>query len=664
MDSIISLGQKNTLAEYMILSGADNHPPMLDKYLYDSWKIRMELYMQNREHGRMILESVEHGPLIWPMVEENGVIKTKKYAKLFAAEKIQADYDMKATNIILQDNGTEFVNQTLCEFYENVGISHQTSVARTPQQNGVVERRNRTLVEAARTMLIFSKAPLFLWAEAINIACYTQNRSLIRLRYNKTPYELMQDKKLDLSFRHVFGSLCYPTNDHEDLGKFDAKADIGIFMGYTPAKKAFIIYNSRTRIISETIHVTFDELTTMASKQFSSEPGHQYMTPATSCTRLVSKPISQQPCIPPNRDDWDRLFQPMFDEYFNPPTITVSPVQEAAAPRAEVLADSPVSISINQDAPSTSIPSSQEQEHSPIISQGSSSNVIQIHTPFEHLGRWTKDHPIANVIGDPSRSVSTRKQLETDAMWCYFDAFLTSVEPKNFKQAMTEPSWIDAMQEEIHEFERLEVWELVPCPDKVFLIKMKWIYKVKTDEFGGVLKNKARLVAQGFRQEERINFEESFAPVARIEAIRIFVANTAHKNMTIYQMDIKTDFLNGELKEEVYVSQPEGFVDQDNPSHVYKLKKALYGLKQAPRAWYDMLSSFLISQQFSKGTVNPTLFIRHAGNDLLLVQIYVDDIIFASTNTAMCNEFANQMTTKFKMSMIGQMSFFLGLQIS
>ncbi|GJZ52800.1 retrovirus-related pol polyprotein from transposon TNT 1-94 [Tanacetum coccineum] len=266
------------------------------------------------------------------------------------------------------DNGTEFVNQTLREWYENVGITHQTSVARTPQQNGVVERRNWTLVEAARTMLIFSKAPLFLWAKAINTACYTQNRSLIRLRYNKTPYELMQDKKPDLSFFHVFGSLCYPTNDHEDLGKFDAKADIGIFVGYAPAKKAFRIYNRRTRIISKTIHVTFDELTAMASEQFSSGPGLQGMTPATSSTGLGSNPVSQQPCLPPIRDDWDRLFQPMFDEYFNPPPIAVSPVQEAPAPRAEVLANSLVSTSIDQDAPSTSIPSSQEHEQSLIIS--------------------------------------------------------------------------------------------------------------------------------------------------------------------------------------------------------------------------------------------------------------------------------------------------------
>ncbi|GKE49658.1 retrovirus-related pol polyprotein from transposon TNT 1-94 [Tanacetum coccineum] len=154
------------------------------------------------------------------------------------------------------------------------------------------------------------------------------------------------------------------------------------------------------------------------------------------------------------------------------------------------------------------------------------------------------------------------------------------------------------------------------------------------------------------------------APVASIEAIRIFVANAANKNMMIFQMDVKTDFLNGELKKEVYVSQLEGFVDQEYPSHVYKIKKALYGLKQAPHAWYDIVSSFLISQHFSKDAVDPTLFTRKAGNDLLLVQIYADDIIFTSTNTALCNEFANQMTTKFKMSMMGQMSFFLGLQIS
>ncbi|GKA86681.1 retrovirus-related pol polyprotein from transposon TNT 1-94 [Tanacetum coccineum] len=267
--------------------------------------------------------------------------------------------------------------------------------------------------------------------------------------------------------------------------------------------------------------------------------------------------LSQRPCIPPKRDDWDHLFQPMFDEYFNPPSIVVTPIQEAAAPKAVVLTDSLVSTSIDQDVPST-----QKQELSPNISQAIT---------------------------------------------------------KELQPAMTEPSWINEMQEEIHEFQRVEVWELVSCQDNVLLIKLKWIYKVKMDEFGGVLKNKARLVAQGFRQDEGINFEESFAPVARIEAIRIFVATAAHKNMTIYQMT-QTASLYASSKIGLRSCKPEGFFDQDNPSHVYKLKKALYGLKQAPRAWYDMLSSFLISQHFSKGAVDPTLFTRQAGNDLLLVQ--------------------------------------------
>ncbi|GKC76845.1 retrovirus-related pol polyprotein from transposon TNT 1-94 [Tanacetum coccineum] len=208
------------------------------------------------------------------------------------------------------------------------------------------------------------------------------------------------------------------------------------------------------------------------------------------------------------------------------------------------------------------------------------------------------------------------------------------------------------------------VWELVPPPDCAMIIALKWIYKVKLDEYGDVLKNKACLVAKGYRQEEGIDFEKSFAPVARLEAIRIFITNAASKNMTVYQMDVKTAFLNGELKEEVYVSQSEGFIDPDHLNHVYRLKKALYGLKQAPQAWFKTLSKFLLAQGFSKGVVDPTLFIRKIGKHTLHVQIYVDDIIFASTDHRDCEYFSNEMSSKFQMSMMGQMSFFLGLQIS
>nr|GEZ53965.1 hypothetical protein [Tanacetum cinerariifolium] len=231
-------------------------------------------------------------------------------------------------------------------------------------------------------------------------------------------------------------------------------------------------------------------------------------------------------------------------------------------------------------------------------STASPQSIVQTNHPIpHHNSKWTKDRPLNNIIGRLSRPVSTRLQLHKKALFCYYDAFLTSVEPKTYKEALTQSCWIEAIQEELNEFERLEV---------------------KLDELGGILRNKAHLVPRGYRQEERIDFEESFAPVARLEAIRIFLAYAAHKNMVVYQMDVKTAFLNGNLREEVYVSQPNGFMDLDNPNLVYKLKKALYGLKQAPRAWYDMLSSFLLSQDFSKGLVDPTLFIRRNGNDLLL----------------------------------------------
>ncbi|GJU68481.1 retrovirus-related pol polyprotein from transposon TNT 1-94 [Tanacetum coccineum] len=407
-------------------------------------------------------------------------------------------------------------------------------------------------------------------------------------------------------------ALCYPTNDNEDLGKLKPKADIGIFVGYAPAKKAFRIYNKRTRLITETIHVDFDELTTMAYEQFSLGPEPQLLTPGILSSRLVSNPPSPTPYEPPTKKDWDILFQPMFDEYFNPPLSLSSPVPVVVAPVPADSTSSPSSTLVDQDATSPN------------------------NDPFFGV-------PILEPNFEES---SSRDVIPTNV-------HLVNQPPKHL-----------TIQEELNEFEHLEVWELVSRPDRVMIITLKWIFKVKLDELGGVLKNKARLVARGYRQEEGIDFEETFTPVARLEAIRIFISYAAHKNKTVYQMDVKTAFLNGILREEVYVSQPGGFVDQDNPNHVYKLKKALYGLKQAPKAWYDLLSSFLLSQKFSKGTVDPTLFTRKEGKDILLVQIYVDDIIFASTNPSLCKIFSKIMCSKVKMLMTRKMSFFLGLQIS
>ncbi|GJY88541.1 retrovirus-related pol polyprotein from transposon TNT 1-94, partial [Tanacetum coccineum] len=258
----------------------------------------------------------------------------------------------KTVRFIRTDNGTEFVNKTLYDHYEKVGIFHQKTVPRTPQQNGVVERRNRTLVEAARTMLIFSKAPMFLWAEAVATACYTQNRSLIHTRHDKTPYELVHNKKPDLTFFRVFGALCYPTNDSENLGKLQPTADIGIFVGYAPNRKGYRIYNKRTRQIMETIHVTFDELTEqMAPVQFSSGPAPILLTPGPISSGLVPNPAPAIPFAPPTNKELEMLFQPMFDEYFNPPGIRQNPIPV-------IPTGTSVSIAIDLDAPSGSHTSS------------------------------------------------------------------------------------------------------------------------------------------------------------------------------------------------------------------------------------------------------------------------------------------------------------------
>nr|GEV00924.1 copia protein [Tanacetum cinerariifolium] len=611
---------------------------------------------------------------------------------------------------------------------------------RTSQQNGVVERRNRTLMEAARTMLIFSKALMFLWAEVMATACYTQNRSLIHTHHHKTPYELVQNKKPDLTFfrvfglapnfltpgqissglvpntipatlsapppiknwrfyfnqyvepipprlrnnreahfdylRHlkesvetiheiveeakvktnvpvppstvvnrcidasgsqprsntkknrispdkgvnkmkvkeqprtnkshlrtskrvnsssrsksingvvkrrnrtlveaartmlifskaliVFGALCYPTNDSEDLRKLQPTADTRIFVGYAPSRKGYQIYNKRTRRIMETIHVLFDELTEpMAPVHLSTGLAPNFLTPGQISSGLVPNTVPATLSAPPTNKELEILFQPMFDEYLEPPRAK-RPVPPAQAEPAPVnSAGTPLSNIINQDAPTLSISPSSSALQSHSLHQGVAAepNYMEERTnaPVDNPP-FSKDHPLDNVIGNPSRPVSTRKQLATDALWCLYSSVLSKVEPKNFKSAITEDCWFQAMQDEIHEFDRLQVWELVPQPECVMIIALKWIYK------------------------------ESFAPVARIEAIRIFIANTASKNMTVYQMDVKTAFLNGELKEEVYVSQPEGFVDPDHPTHAKPTKKHLEALKRVFR--------------YLKGTIN------------------------------------------------------------
>nr|GEU88199.1 hypothetical protein [Tanacetum cinerariifolium] len=376
------------------------------------------------------------------------------------------DLDLEVKCLRSKDEAPDFIIKFLKMI--QVGISHETSVACSSKQNGVVERRNRTLIKAARTMLIYAQASLFLWPEAVDTACYTQNHSIVCLCHSKTPYELLHGKLPDLSFLHVFGTLYYPTNDSENLEKLQPNADIGIFIGYAPTKKAFWIYNRRTKQIIKTIHVDFDELTAMASEQNSLGPALHEMAPATISLRLVPKPTSSTPFIPP----------------VDPPaTEVIAPINEVIASELAESTGSPFSTTVDQDEPSPSKSQTTPKTQPPVI--------------LNDIKEDNHDIEVAHIV-------SIRLQLQEQALFCYYDAFLTYVESKTYKDNLTQSYWIKAMQEELNEFERLEVWELVPQPDKVMVITLKWIYKVKLDELGDILKNKARLVACGYRQEDEL----------------------------------------------------------------------------------------------------------------------------------------------------------------
>nr|GFB23169.1 Gag-Pol polyprotein [Tanacetum cinerariifolium] len=379
--------------------------------------------------------------------------------------------------IIRTGNGTEFKNQVLKEYFDSVGISHQISSIRTPQQNGVVERQNRT--------------------------------------------------KPDISFLYVFGALCYPKNNRDDIGKLGTKGDIGFFIGY------------------------WDNCSTCLRTLSSSDVNGIYNNSRhrTNSNKLILSCNN----IPLTSQDVDEL-------------------------NSNAMVDGNTFVNPFANSSTSAAASLSSQNVDP-------SNMHTFYQPYPHEFQWTKDHPLEQVIGEPSRPVLTRNQLRSDGDMCMYALSVSTMEPKNVKEAMTDPAWIDSIEEELLQFKRLDVWVLVPAPDNISPLTLKWLFKKKYDEEQTVIRNKSRLVVRGYRQEKGIDFEESFAPVARMEAIRIFLAYVAHKLFTVFQMDVKTVFLHGSLKEDVYMCQPEGFIDANHPSHVYKLKKALYGLKKAPRAW-------------------------------------------------------------------------------
>lgn len=452
---------------------------------------------------------------------------------------------------IRSDNGTEFKNAVFSEFCKSKGITHQFSAARTPQQNGVVERRNRTLVEAARTMLAYSKLPSNMWAEAVDTACHTQNRSIINQRHDKTPYEVINKHKPNINYFRIFGCVCYTLNDKDNVGKFEKKGDEGYFVGYSKSSIDYRIYNRKTNTIQETMNVWFDEMSGMIFEQEALLPSMS--DPSVQRASILASKFKKFPT--PTSEDLDILFEEFYNSH--PNQSNESQIIDHLIPNNDHIPEKESVPEVNNE--STSNPLEQEevsrdiyseennQDHPFRINQTTNpSNTPSVYVPLDfdhpdfeervlpsydtmsqqnsgfhdddadilhqdilpHDNKWSrmrKDHPTEQIIGNPQAGVSTRTSVNE----CLVALSLSNIEPKSVPEALSDPEWVKAMQDELAQFERLKVWRLVPNPRKEEPIGTKWIFKNKKDENGVVVRNKARLVAKGYCQQPGVDFDES-----------------------------------------------------------------------------------------------------------------------------------------------------------
>ncbi|WVZ94076.1 LOW QUALITY PROTEIN: hypothetical protein U9M48_040015 [Paspalum notatum var. saurae] len=515
---------------------------------------------------------------------------------------------------IRSDNGGEFRNSRFENFCRDLGLEHQFSSPYTPPQNDVVERKNRTLIEMAQTMLDEHRTPRRFWAEAVNTACYIANRIFLRAFLGKTSYELWFGRQSSVKHLRAFGCRCFVLKKAGHLDKFESRCLDGIFLGYASSSRAFRVWILEAKQVVETCEVSFDE--------------------TMPCTI---------PAFELSGDDEEG--NPIFED------------EEGAVDDGDAGAIAPAV------APAPSATSS-DNDGGPLPTASSSLPRRQAHVeagPTEDVGEVTSeivpsrqvqwDHPPHRMIGDINQRV-TRSSVASLAFF-FHSAYVASFEPRDVSHELSDHNWVNAMHEELGNFERNHVWDLMEPPPNCRPIGTKWVFKNKQGENGMVVRNKARL-------KEGIDYEETFAPVARLEAIRILLAFAASKGFKLQQMDVKSAFLNGFIEEEVYVRQPPGFESARFLDRVYKLRKALYGPKQAPRAWYARVSAQV---RVCDGFGRQDLVSLSRGGDTLIVQIYVDDIIFGGSSHALVSSFAEQMSREFEMSLMSELQFFLGLQI-
>ncbi|KAL4282375.1 hypothetical protein GQ457_03G013570 [Hibiscus cannabinus] len=515
--------------------------------------------MNGSKYFMLFIDDLTRMCWVYFLKSKLNVLSTFKEFKIFAEN--QSDCKLK---VLRTDNGGEYVSNEFNDFCRDSGILHQLTVPRTPQQNGVCERRNRTVLEMARCMLFEKHLPKLFWAKAVATAVYLLNRLATKAVDGKTPFKAWSGSKPSVKHLRVFGSICYSHISANMRSKLDERAWRWIFVGYSSQSKGYRIYNLESKMIVVSRDVIFYE-----------------------------------------------------DSYWN---------WEKNDVQKHDLRSIPEELVISKDA-----------------ANGETSDW------FDVAGTTDADEVIKT------------KSLAT----VYERCNLVFAEPTSFNDASKVPEWIDAMKSEISVIEKNGTWFLTNLPSGKHAIGVKWVYRAKFNPDGTIFKHKARLVVKGYAQIGGVDYGDTFAPVARLDTIKLLIAIAGQLGWNVFHLDVKSDFLNGELEEDIYVCQPEGFVVPGKEHQVYKLKRALYALKQAPRAWYYRIDSYLQKLGFQRCVNEATLYLKKEKNvDLLVISLYVDDLLVMGSNDKPVSEFKLSMQKEFEMSDLGLMSYFLGMEIN
>lgn len=570
--------------------------------------------------------------------------------QIFRTFKIMIELQLHSKiEMIRSDRGGEFISEDFSKLCEETGMRRQFTNARTPEQNGVVERANRKLLETARCMALQAKTPQFLWTEAVNTAAFIINRSpTSAIPSQVTPFQQLFHKKPDVSFLRIYGSRVHVWVENRDRNKLEPKAKLGLFVGYDSQTKGYRIWIPSDHKLVVTRNVRFDESSVFEKTTVLNHESPSVCLPTVPLAAeniLMPSPIRQS-ILEPQQPNFEPIDRP---EVIEPVDRETEKISEPTVPTTSCSqADSPHPLNTPQDLPEIKIRPTRTRQPSVRLRDSVTYSCDRVSTFLNS----TSPQPTIDFI-------EFHKPVELD---CFFGVVEEPADPVSFREANLHLGWREAMQSEKDSLLRNNTWEICDRPKGITPVTARWVYKTKIGPDGKPTKLKARLVARGYQQTKGIDFDEVFAPVAKWKAVRMIVALSASNEWILIHLDVKTAFLNGDLQEIVFMEVPEGFQNLSTQDKVCRLKKSLYGLRQAPRAWFEKINSFLEELGLSRTEADYSLFHFIDKGDIIILVLYVDDLLITGSNPTRVTELKTKLMKRFEMTDLGNVSLYLGVE--